>query len=102
MNGPRPAIISFDLDGTLVDTASEIAEAANLALRDIGLAPQPDATVEKLIGAGTRELMLRLLRIAGDGGAPSPTPGGPTPKADDALARFAFHYAAVAGSRCRP
>ena len=25
-------LISFDLDGTLVDTAAEIAEAANLAL----------------------------------------------------------------------
>jgi phosphoglycolate phosphatase len=99
MNGPRPTIIGFDLDGTLVDTASEIAEAANLALRDVGLAPQPVATIEKLIGAGTRELVLRLLRVSSS--VPSAA-GTPSVRADDALARFLFHYAAVAGSRCRP
>ena len=30
-------LISFDLDGTLIDTASEIAEAANRALESYGL-----------------------------------------------------------------
>ena len=54
-------LISFDLDGTLVDTASEIAEAANRALESHGIARRPAAEVTLLIGAGTRELMLKLL-----------------------------------------
>ncbi len=54
-------VISFDLDGTLVDTAAEIGAAANLALAAHGIAEQPLADVTVLIGAGTRELMRRLL-----------------------------------------
>lgn len=54
-------LISFDLDGTLVDTAAEIAEAANLTLASHGLARRPVAEITDLIGAGTRELMLKLL-----------------------------------------
>jgi phosphoglycolate phosphatase len=93
MTRPRPTILGFDLDGTLVDTAAEIAEAANLALQDVGLAPRPVPTIERLIGAGTRELMLRLLRSA-------PEASGVV-DADAALARFAFHYTAIAGTSCR-
>ena len=54
-------VISFDLDGTLLDTASEIAEAANRALESHGMARRPVAEVTLLIGAGTHELMLKLL-----------------------------------------
>lgn len=54
-------LISFDLDGTLVDTAAEIAEAANRALESNGIARRPVAEITLLIGAGTRELMRKLL-----------------------------------------
>lgn len=54
-------VISFDLDGTLLDTASEIAEAANRALESHGMARRPVAEITLLIGTGTRELMLQLL-----------------------------------------
>lgn len=54
-------LVSFDLDGTLVDTASEIAEAANRALESHGMARRPSSEITLLIGAGTRELMLKLL-----------------------------------------
>lgn len=57
----RMELITFDLDGTLVDTASEIAEAVNLAFDEHGLARRPVAEITLLIGAGTRELMIRLL-----------------------------------------
>ncbi|HEX2540619.1 MAG TPA: HAD-IA family hydrolase [Caldimonas sp.] len=102
MTGARPTLLSFDLDGTLVDTASEIAEAANLALGDVGLAAQPPATIERFIGAGTRELMRRLLRVASDAASVAAPSGAMRVDTDQALARFAVHYDAVAGSRCRP
>jgi phosphoglycolate phosphatase len=57
----RYSVISFDLDGTLVDTADEIAEAANRTLAEFGVARQPLALVSGFIGAGTRQMMLRLL-----------------------------------------
>ena len=65
----RPAplcvrLITFDLDGTLVDTASEIAEAANRTLHEIGLPRRPLPDVTRLIGHGTRELMRGLLAQA--------------------------------------
>ena len=55
MSGTKAyALVSFDLDGTLVDTAAEIAEAVNRSLKAHGLAPQPTAEIVKLIGAGTQ------------------------------------------------
>lgn len=57
----RVQLLSYDLDGTLVDTASEIAEAANRALASHGIARRPVSEITHLIGAGTRELMLKLL-----------------------------------------
>jgi len=37
---PRVDALSFDLDGTLIDTAGEIAEAANRAIAEFGLPAQ--------------------------------------------------------------
>lgn len=58
---PTPRLISFDLDGTLVDTAGAIAMAANDTLQHFGLPPQNEAEVRDLIGDGSRALMLQLL-----------------------------------------
>lgn len=91
-------LISFDLDGTLVDTAAEIAEAANLALESQGLARRPVAEITDLIGAGTRELMLRLLARAV---AAQPARGqGLRPEA--VLESFDAHYAVTTGSLATP
>lgn len=54
-------IVSFDLDGTLVDTAGEIAEAANRALESHGMTRRPVPEITLLIGHGLRELMMKLL-----------------------------------------
>lgn len=61
MRSTHYELISFDLDGTLVDTAAEIAEAANVALQAHGIAARTTAEITALIGAGTRALMFRLL-----------------------------------------
>ena len=86
-------LVSFDLDGTLADTAGEIAEAANRALDDLGLPRQPVDAIERLIGAGSRALMRRLLERIGAGTAEA--------DAEAAFARFGVHYEALAGTTCQ-
>lgn len=58
---PRPKLVTFDLDGTLVDTGLEIAEAVNACLLQFGLERRDSQSVIRLIGAGTRELMKQIL-----------------------------------------
>lgn len=51
----------FDLDGTLLHTAPEIAAAANLMLADLGMQTLPAAQVETYIGEGATILIKRCL-----------------------------------------
>jgi phosphoglycolate phosphatase len=53
--------IMFDLDGTLVHTAPEIAAAANLMLADMGREMLPASQVERYIGEGAVVLIKRCL-----------------------------------------
>ena len=95
---PRYALLTIDLDGTLADTATEIAEAANRSIEEFGLPRQSVATITRLIGAGTRELMLRLLSgIAVERGV-SLSPA----EREAVLLRFDVHYEATAGTACHP
>lgn len=55
----RAALI--DLDGTMVDTLSEIASAANATLAEAGRAPVDDRTVAAAIGEGASVLVERLI-----------------------------------------
>lgn len=96
----RFTLLSFDLDGTLVDTAAEIAEAVNRTLAALGLPPQSGESVRRRIGAGTRELLLGVLR---DLAASEPTADRVARvDRDDALRRFDGHYAETAGTCCLP
>jgi len=54
-------VVSFDLDGTLVDTAPAIAQAANDTLEAYGMARRSLDEITALIGDGSRQLMLTLL-----------------------------------------
>jgi len=54
--------VLFDLDGTLVDTAPDIAEAVNRMLLDLGAPPLPLATVRGFIGNGMTTLIRRVLQ----------------------------------------
>ena len=91
-------LVSFDLDGTLVDTAGEIAEAANLALEAHGVRRRAVGEITLLIGAGTRELMRRLLAICV---ADEPRLHQIV-KFDAVMASFDCYYAATCGSLARP
>lgn len=94
----RYSVISFDLDGTLVDTAHEIAEAANRSLADFGVPRQDVALITTFIGAGTRQLMLRLLAHL----MLAEPQWANRLDADAVLARLDVHYGATAGLSAKP
>lgn len=58
-------LILFDLDGTLIDTAPEIADAVNDTLRRLDLPGVSQQQVNDWIGQGTRELLLQALASSG-------------------------------------
>jgi phosphoglycolate phosphatase len=51
----------FDLDGTLVDTKDDLAEAVNVSLRALGLPPEDPRTLWGYVGHGARVLLERAL-----------------------------------------
>ena len=51
----------FDLDGTLVDTAPQIAQAMNLTLAQLGLKKLPESRIAGYIGEGATALIKRCL-----------------------------------------
>ncbi|MBD3825298.1 phosphoglycolate phosphatase [Stenotrophomonas sp.] len=64
MSCPYPLVV-FDLDGTLVDSAADIAEALNRTLEDWQLPRVPEATVLTWIGDGVRRLVEQAFTAAG-------------------------------------
>ena len=59
------AVIAFDLDGTLVDTAPDIVPTLNLLLAQEGFEPLPFAEGRDLIGGGALALIERGFQRAG-------------------------------------
>lgn len=86
-------VLSFDLDGTLVDTGSEICAAVNATLADFGIEPRQAVEIESLIGAGAHELMRRLVARTES-----------LRRLDQAavFSSFEQHYAAHAGTVAQP
>jgi phosphoglycolate phosphatase len=60
-----PKAIVFDLDGTLVDSAPEIATALNSAMAEIGQPPFPLSEVQTFIGSGAKVTLQRALAARG-------------------------------------
>lgn len=60
MSTPPRAII-FDLDGTLLDTLSDLADSGNAALAALGLPAHPDDAYRYFVGLGIEELVRRML-----------------------------------------
>jgi phosphoglycolate phosphatase len=83
----------YDLDGTLLDTASEIAEATNLTLKEFNLETVSQNQVRDWIGHGTGWLMKR---------AWEEQKGSDKANWDEVMARFIHHYEATAGTTSVP
>ncbi|HEX8569854.1 MAG TPA: HAD-IA family hydrolase [Caulobacteraceae bacterium] len=58
------AVIAFDLDGTVVDTAPDLIAALNAMLEEEGLPPAPVASARHLVGHGARALLRRGFELA--------------------------------------
>jgi 2-phosphoglycolate phosphatase len=76
------SLIVFDLDGTLVDTAEDIAAALNVTLLEAGFSTLPTAEVIGYVGDGAARLLQRAL---------PPINGADLPKL---VQQFKTHYAA--------
>ena len=59
------SLVVFDLDGTLVDSASDISEAVNRTLVDWSLPRQEEAVIRGWIGDGARALVASAFAHAG-------------------------------------
>lgn len=61
------AAISFDLDGTLLDTVPDLAAAAQDMAADLGIAPRSEGEVRVFVGRGIPDLVRRCIgERAGD------------------------------------
>ena len=75
-------VLLFDLDGTLLDTITDLANAVNHALRTFSLPTHSEEAVLRMVGNGIRRLIVRA------------TPGGEeNPLFSDVFAEFRRYYA---------
>lgn len=82
------SVVMFDLDGTLLHTAPDLAEAGNRTLRDLGRPELPVETLTDFIGKGIDNLVRRSLEAS---------PGQPVDHAE-AMRIFRRHYDEVNGN----
>jgi phosphoglycolate phosphatase len=54
-----PGLIVFDLDGTLIDSRRDIANAANVVLQASGVPPLTDEAIGRMVGDGAATLVAR-------------------------------------------
>lgn len=89
-----PQAIFFDLDGTLVDSVPDLAEAARRMLTDLGEAPRSDAEIATFVGKGIPVMVERALTV---GRAPVSQQ-----RLQQAIALFMRHYDVTNGLLTRP
>lgn len=86
--------VTFDLDGTLLDTVVDLAVACDAAMVELGRAPHGVDRVRRFVGKGMAVLVERCLTAA-DGRAPDGE------LLAHAIAVFRRHYADVNGRSAR-
>ena len=74
-------LVAFDLDGTLVDSHRDIADATNAAIADLGGRPLEMSVITSLVGEGAAVLIRRAMDRA-----------GLNVDLREALERFLIHY----------
>lgn len=84
-------LVVFDLDGTLVDSRADIANATNALIVELGGAPLPEDVVTAMVGEGAGLLVRRALTAA-----------SLDPEAPGALDRFLALYDARLLEHTRP
>lgn len=85
--GELPRLVMFDLDGTLIDSVPDLAEAVDRVLVEMGRAPAGVEKVRDWVGNGARVLVRRALA----GGLDHAAVGDA--ETEEALARFLDIYA---------
>lgn len=95
MTPARPRAVLFDLDGTLLDSAPDLAAAANAMLVALGCPPRDPAVIATYIGKGIPKLVERTLTGALDAPADAAL-------FERALPLYEHHYAAESGRRSVP
>lgn len=83
----QKTVFLFDLDGTLVDSAPDLALALNKTLRDLKLTEYSESTIRCWVGNGAKILIERALSNAS-----SPNEKLDPALVNDALAIFLQHY----------
>ncbi|MDM9628294.1 HAD family hydrolase [Rhizobium sp. S152] len=81
-----PALIVFDLDGTLLDTHADLVESLNHTISAIGLAPVSYDDLTHLVGQGAKVMIERACKLQGEPIDESALP--------PLLDRFIAHYSA--------
>ncbi|MSR41977.1 MAG: HAD family hydrolase [Phycisphaerales bacterium] len=64
-----PEFILFDLDGTMIDSVGDLADAANEVLASMDCGARTDAEIRMFVGNGVRSLLDRCLSGSMEGGA---------------------------------
>ena len=85
-------LLVFDLDGTLIDTVPDLANALNQVLREHGHAPFAPRAVQNMVGDGIPALVMRGFAARGAEAA----------EANAAVPRFLAFYEANATNLSRP
>jgi len=79
-------VLLFDLDGTLVDSAPDLALALNKTLRDLKLCEYDEPTIRRWVGNGAKLLIERALARTSKTNESDPA------LINDALTTFIRHY----------
>ena len=86
MQFDNKTLVIFDLDGTLLDSAPDLALAINLMLTDLGFEAAPEPVIRSWVGNGAQTLVSRALQYSGCDSSQDST------YFNDALTIFLAHY----------